>query len=88
MCLGSGEVRRLDRKDSSAFRCCTRLDEEREKDSKFLLRKLTAVKWLGSQRRMILVAWRASSAASAGAEVSVPDRASCCFSLFEGDLLR
>lgn len=52
------------------------------------LRKLAAVKWLGSQRRMILVAWRASSATYAGAEVGVLDTVCCCFSLLEEDLLR
>lgn len=34
------------------------------------------------------MAWRASSAAYAGAEVGVPDRVCLCFSLFEEDSLR
>lgn len=45
VCLGSGEVRRLVRKDSSAVRCWIRSDEEEEeRESRCFLRKFAAVK--------------------------------------------
>lgn len=44
MCLGSGDVRRLVRKNSSAARSRIRSDEEEGRESMCFLRKFAAVK--------------------------------------------